>query len=339
MGTAYGSASTELMAGPFAGSVRRYNLFQAIDLSCKWLSQVNQIDEEQAYGLIAFAGNSSLAFPKSEIEEVFFYLEQGVVRAKFIINSINLFGVGSPLPAHYYEPIAYDDEQGRVVRDFIDLFNQRLQALIYPIWKKYRYYMQFEPAAKDAFSERMFALIGLGYQELRRSSHIEWPRLLPYLGLLSIKVQSAAVLESVLRYYFNHKALFIEQCVVRRVTIPAEQCNRLGLVNHQLGQSLVLGESILDRHTTFRIHIRELDWDTFHFFLPIGEGYAVLRELVGFILREPLEYDIRLSMPDRSSQPLVLSGNNKCRLGWTTWFGLEADEGTITVAGNINDNN
>lgn len=72
MGTAYGSASTELMAGPFAGSVRRYNLFQAIDLSCKWLSQVNQIDEEQAYGLIAFAGNSSLAFPKSEIEEVFF---------------------------------------------------------------------------------------------------------------------------------------------------------------------------------------------------------------------------------------------------------------------------
>ena len=97
MGTAYGSASTELMAGPFAGSVRRYNLFQAIDLSCKWLSQVNQIDEEQAYGLIAFAGNSSLAFPKSEIEEVFFYLEQGVVRAKFIINSINLFGVGSPL--------------------------------------------------------------------------------------------------------------------------------------------------------------------------------------------------------------------------------------------------
>lgn len=126
--------------------------------------------------------------------------------------------------------------------------------------------MQFEPAAKDAFSERMFALIGLGYQELRRSSHIEWPRLLPYLGLLSIKVQSAAVLESVLRYYFNHKALFIEQCVVRRVTIPAEQWNQLGLVNHRLGQSLVLGESILDRHTTFRIHIRELDWDTFHFF-------------------------------------------------------------------------
>jgi type VI secretion system protein ImpH len=334
MGTAHGSASSELMQGPFIGSVRSYHLFQAIDLCCKWLARINQMDEEKAYELIAFVGNSSLAFPKSDIEEAYFYLEQGVVRAKFVINSINLFGAGSPLPAHYCEPVAYDDEQGRVVRDFIDLFNQRLQAQIYPIWRKYRYYMQFNAAANDPFSARMFALIGLGYSELRQRSHIEWARLLPYLGLLSIKVQSAAVIESVLRYYFNHKDLSIEQCVARRVVIPVEQRNQLGVGNHQLSNSLVLGESILDRRTTFRIHIRNLDWDTFHYFLPIGEGYAVLRELVGFILREPLEYDISLSMPDRSSQPMMLSGNNKCRLGWTSWFGLETGESTIIVTGN-----
>lgn len=334
MGTTYGSASSELMRGPFTGPVRSYNLFQAIDLCCKWLAQVNQMDEEQAYELIAFTGNHSLAFPKSDIEEAYFYLEQDVIRARFVINSVNLFGAGSPLPAHYCEPIACEDAQGRLVRDFIDLFNQRLQAQLYPIWKKYRYYMQFETTAKDLFSARMFALIGLGYPQLRRNSQIEWSRLLPYLGLLSIKVQSATVLEAVLRYYFNHKELFLEQCVVRHVTIPPEQRNRLGVSHHQLNHSLVLGESIRDRRTTFRIHIRKLDWDTFHYFLPIGAGYAVLRELVGFILREPLEYDISLSMPDRSSQPLLLSNNNKCRLGWTSWFGLEADEGTITVAGN-----
>jgi type VI secretion system protein ImpH len=96
----------------------------------------------------------------------------------------------------------------------------------------------------------------------------------------------------------------------------------------------VLGETIRDRRTTFRIHIRQLDWDTFHYFLPIGVGYAVLRELVGFILREPLAYDISLSMPDRSSQPLQLANNNRCRLGWTSWLGHQAGEGTITVAGN-----
>lgn len=339
MGTAYGSASAELMAGPFVGSVRGYCLFQAIDLCCKWLAQINQTDDAQAYKHIYFVGNTSLAFPKSDIEEAYFYLEDNTVKAKFVINSINLFGAGSPLPAHYYELIACDDEQGKLARDFLDLFNQRLQALIYPIWKKYRYYMQFKPSADDVFSTRMFALIGLGYQELRRSSRIEWPRLLPYLGLLSIKVQSAALLEAVLRYYFSHSELFIEQCVMRRITIPADQRNQLGVANHCFGQSLVLGESILDRRTTFRIHIRELDWDTFHYFLPIGEGYAVLHELVGFILREPLEYDISLSMPVRSSQPMMLSSNNKCRLGWTSWFGLETDEGTIIVAGNINDNN
>lgn len=102
-----------------------------------------------------------------------------------------------------------------------------------------------------------------------------------------------------------------------------------------------VGRDDPDRRTTFRIHIRQLDWDTFHYFLPIGAGYAVLRELVGFILREPLAYDISLSMPDRSSQPLQLANNNQCRLGWTSWLGQQAGEGTIIVAGNserVNDN-
>ncbi|WP_024871776.1 type VI secretion system baseplate subunit TssG [Tolumonas lignilytica] len=338
MGTADGAASSELMMGPFVGSIRCYSLFQAIDLCCKWLAQTNQLDEDHAYQLISFAGNTSLAFPKGDIEDVSFYLEHGVIRAKFVINSINLFGTGSPLPAHYCEPIAYDDEQGRVIRDFMDLFNHRLQVLIYPIWKKYRYYVQFKPAADDMFSARMFALIGLGYPELRSNSLIEWSRLLPYLGLLSIKVQSAALLEAVLRYYFNHKTLMIEQCVIRQITIPAAQRNCLGVANHRVSQSLLLGDRIADRQTSFRIHICELDWDTFHYFLPIGKGYVVLRQLVEFILREPLAYDLSLSMPAQSSQAFVLSENNKCRLGWTTWFGLYSHEGTVTITGNINDN-
>jgi type VI secretion system protein ImpH len=335
MGTAYEPASAELMQGPFTAPIQSYNLFQALDVCCKWLAHVNQMDEETAYQqCLTFEGNSALSFPKSDIESAYFYLEQDVVKARFVLNSINLLGAGSPLPAHYYENAVFDDERSQIGRDFLNLFNRRLQSLIYPIWKKYRYYMQFQQAATDPFSARMFALIGLGYHELRQKSHIEWARLLPYLGLLSIKVQSASILEAVLRYYFDHQDFFIEQCVIRKVTIPVEQRNRLGLANNQFSTSLVLGESIQDRRTTFRIHIRNLDWDQYHYFLPIGEGYAVLRELVGFILREPLEYDISLSMPGSATQPMMLTSHNKCRLGWTSWFGLQADEGTITIAGN-----
>lgn len=335
MGTAYEPASAGLMQGPFTAPVQSYNLFQAIDLCCKWLAHVNQMDEESAYQqCLTFEGNSALSFPKSDIEAAFFYLEQDVVKARFVLNSINLLGAGSPLPAHYYENAVFEDERGRVNRDFLNLFNSRLQGLIYPIWKKYRYYIQFQQAATDAFSARMFALIGLGYTQLRQQTRIEWARLLPYLGLLSIKVQSAAILEAVLRYYFDHQDFFIEQCVIRKVTIPVEQRNRLGVANHELSNSLVLGETVIDRRTTFRIHIKNLTWDQYHYFLPIGDGYGVLQELVSFVLREPLAYDISLSMPEQATQPLVLASTNQCRLGWTAWFGLQADEGTITIAGN-----
>ncbi len=334
MGTAYESTDPALMQGPFREHIGSYSLFQAIDLCCKWLAEVNQLSEEAAYHLIRFHGNASLAFPKSDVESVRFYLEEALIRALFVINSSNLLGAGSPLPAHYCEMVAYDDESGRCIRDFLNIFNQRLQSLLYPIWKKYRYYLQYQEAATDPFSARMFALIGLGYEEMRVKTHIDWPRLLPYLGLLSMKAQSAAVLESVLRYYFRHAAIEIESCVARRVSIPTDQLNQLGLENHELGHSLVLGETVLDRRTTFRIHIGQLDWELFHYFLPIGKGYVVLQELVGFVLREPLAFDIALSLQQAASPEFALSSESESRLGWTSWLGTQPQQNKIIITGN-----
>jgi type VI secretion system protein ImpH len=46
--------------------------------------------------------------------------------------------------------------------------------------------------------------------------------------LLSLRAHSAALIEAVLRYYFKHADLVIEQCIERRVDILDEQRNRLG---------------------------------------------------------------------------------------------------------------
>src|SRR5690554_4483470 len=129
-----------------------------------------------------------------------------------------------------------------------------------------------------------------------RGGDLQWNRLLPYLGLISMRVQSAALLESTLRYYFQHPGMDIEECVERRVEIDVEQQNRLGRANSQLGSSLVLGDRIRDRSGKFRIHIRDLDWERFHDFLPGGKGYAALLTLVRFCLRTPLAHDLRLQL-------------------------------------------
>lgn len=179
--------------------------------------------------------------------------------------------------------------------------------------------------------EQLFALVGLSGEAIRSAPELNWKRLLPYLGLLSLRAHSAALIESVLRYYFKHAELNIEQCLERRVEILGEQRNRLGLANSQLGESLVLGERVRDRGGKFRIHIRQLDWNRFHEFLPIGSGYQPLCALVRFTLRDPLDYDLRLELRPDEIRELRIGADNNCRLGWTSWLGRDRADGLVTL--------
>jgi type VI secretion system protein ImpH len=204
-----------------------------------------------------------------------------------------------------------------------------------PIWKKYRYRASFRSGALDPFSSQLFALIGLGGEDIRQAQELNWKRLLPYLGLLSLRAHSAALIEAVLRYYFKHAELTIEQCIERRVEILDEQRNRLGRDNSLLGEDLVLGEYVRDRNGKFRIHIRELDWQRFHEFLPIGPGYQPLCALVRFTLRDPLDYDIRLVLRREDIPELCIGEQNVCRLGWTSWLGSQNADGLVTLGSKI----
>jgi type VI secretion system protein ImpH len=204
-----------------------------------------------------------------------------------------------------------------------------------PIWRKYRYRASFQSGALDPFSSQLFALIGLGGEEIRKAQELNWKRLLPYLGLLSLRAHSAALIEAVLRYYFKHEDLVIEQCIERRVEILDEQRNRLGRANSLLGEDLVLGEHVRDRSGKFRIHITQLDWQRFHEFLPIGFGYQPLCALVRFTLRDPLDYDIRLVLRQEEIPELRIGEQNACRLGWTSWLGREKADGVVTLGSKI----
>ena len=146
-----------------------------------------------------------------------------------------------------------------------------------------------------------------------------------------MRAHSAALIESVLRYYFKHAELTIEQCIERRVEILQEQRNALGRGNHQLSESLVLGERVRDCSGKFRIHIRQLSWERFHELLPIGTGYQPLCALVRFTLRDPLEYDIRLVLRHEEIRELRIAEHNPCRLGWTSWLGREYADGVVTL--------
>lgn len=316
--------------------IREYSLFQGVLLVLERLHQAHpELDDDALYELLEFRANPSMGFPGSDIQSVEFFTENGQLRATLRVNMVSLFGAGSPIPAFYGEQALGETPEGNPTRVFLDLFNNRLQRLMLPIWQKYRYRARFTAGAKDPFSARLFALMGLGGDTIRSASELNWKRLLPYLGLLSMRAQSAALIESVLRYYFKHPDLRIEQCLERRVEILPEQRNRLGLANSSLGSSLVLGDSVRDRSGKFRVHIRQLSWERFHEFLPVGSGYQPLCALVRFTLRDPLDYDIQLQLRKEDLRDLRLGAENPCRLGWTSWLGLENADAAVTLAGQI----
>jgi len=316
--------------------IREYSLFQGVLLVVDRLRDAHpDLSDEELYDQLEFQANPSLGFPGSDVDRVEFFEEHGLLRARLRFNLIGLFGAGSPLPAFYGEQALGDSEEGNPTRNFLDLFHHRLQRLMLPIWRKYRYRASFRTGAMDPFSVQLFALIGLGGEEIRKAKELNWKRLLPYLGLLSLRAHSAALIEAVLRYYFKHAQLVIEQCIERRVEILEEQCNRLGRANSQLGEDLVLGERVRDRSGKFRIHIRELDWQRFHEFLPIGFGYQPLCALVRFTLRDPLDYDIRLVLRQEEIRELRIGEQNHCHLGWTSWLGHERADGVVTLSSKI----
>lgn len=312
--------------------IREYSLFQAVLLVVDRLREAHpHLSEADLYDQLEFQANPSLGFPGSDVDRVEFFKEHGQWRARLRLNLIGLVGSGSPLPAFYGEQVLGDSEDGNPIRQFLDLFHHRLQRLMLPIWQKYRYRASFQSGALDAFSSQLFALVGLGGEAIREARELNWKRLLPYLGLLSLRAHSAALIEAVLRYYFKHAELTIEQCIERRVEILDEQRNRLGRANSRLGVDLVVGEHVRDRSGKFRIHIRELDWQRFHEFLPIGFGYQPLCALVRFTLRDPLDYDIRLVLRQEEIRELRIGEQNACHLGWTSWLGREKADGVVTL--------
>ncbi|MFT6916473.1 MAG: type VI secretion system ImpH/TssG family protein [Motiliproteus sp.] len=224
-------------------------------------------------------------------------------------------------------------------RDFLDLFNHRLISLFYRCWKKYHPEFQYQAGATDDFSRWLFALMGAPDAQARQASALCWPRLLGYLGLLSMQARSANTLTAVVSGYFEGIPVEVEEHVPRWAYIPDAQRCRLGLGCSVLGDTVSLGARVRDRSGKFLVRLGPLSKSAFVRFLPTGEDHAALRELVIFLMPQQLLFDIELrlaaeaeSQPDLSSSFALQAGGGQ--LGWSTWLSVNnASERSLILKG------
>jgi type VI secretion system protein ImpH len=96
---------------------------------------------------VRFRPHPGMGFPASEIKGIE-PPEHPHLPPTVRITFMGLYGVESPLPTHYIDDITQRREGYEATADFLDIFNHRLIAQYYRIWRKYSYPATFEEGGR-----------------------------------------------------------------------------------------------------------------------------------------------------------------------------------------------
>lgn len=295
---------------------------QAVRISAQYLRHFYPTLEADAlYKKIRFKANPSLAFQKSELSSAVMTHNEEGMNVELTLNFLSIFGSPSPLPSHYCETVLRSVDTDSILRDFLDVFNHHLQKFVYPIWLKHRYYVQYQKDLRDTFSKYMLSFLGLYAEYEHRTSRLNLQRLMPYIGMLGMRQKSAGMLLSILRHYLDHEHIEIEQCITNTMAIPSWQRCRLGAGGCTLGTDFLAGESIKSKSGKFRITVKSATWDALSAYSVHGTRMDELRELIGFMLNEPLDYEVALHVEQEKVARCELSCEESAYLGVNSIIG------------------
>ncbi|MEO7424894.1 MAG: type VI secretion system baseplate subunit TssG [Fibrobacteria bacterium] len=276
-------------------------------------------------------------------------LNSGIGPLRMSLTFMGLYGVSSPLPSYFTDPITLKKIEYFELKKFLDIFTHRLYSLFYRSWKKYRHHSQFDPARPDEFTLRLLALTGQWPRrnakptEGRPSAPVSPEfnlRRIPYARFLGNRVRSAKGLQQLLRGYFGFEKVRVRQFEAAWVEIPVK--TRLGEARVTLGKSTRLGDRMQDRLSRFTVEIGPLPRKTFNRFLPpekdLSGGFKEhvpgsaagekvqddllesVKELIDAYLRDPLDYQVKVILEPGPEETPVL-GSAYARMGMGVWLG------------------
>ena len=314
--------------------VKKYSFPQAIRIISYFLKKIYPEEEHsKLYKRIYFKGNASLTFQKSEILEMLFLKNKEYgTKVEITLNFLALFGSSSPLPGPYNEMALRSKKSDKILHDLLSLFNHNLQKFIYPIWEKQRYYIQYKKDLKDKFSKYMLSLLGL-YANLGSSSNkVNFHKIMPYIGVLSMRQKSAGTLVTILRHYLDFENVEIIQCIKMQSKIPKWQYLQLGSKNSVLGEDTMIGKFIINKSSKFRILLRNVESSDMYKYSIHGSKMNELNDLISFAFNEPLDYDVCMSIKKENKTKFYLSNENKQYLGINSWIGESLFDEEIIIA-------
>lgn len=254
-----------------------------------------------------------------------------------------LFGPMGPLPLHLTE---YARERMRHHGDptlarFADQFHHRALLLFYRAWAQAQPTVHLDRRDDDGFSRWVGSLAGLDGAASASPDSLGADAKRYRVALLSRGAKTAEGLVKLLQGWFGI-AVRLESHVGHWLAIRPEDRTRLqaptqsGLRN-ALGVSAVAGAKTWDRQFRFRLHLGPMSYAQYQCFLPGQRSIVELRDWVRLHIGMNLAFDVVAWLRAADVPPLKLgdSGEQKGRLGWTTWLGTRrahGDRGDLRVS-------
>jgi len=299
---------------------QRFEFFQAVRLLLLWLEERGVPPQQALESHLRFANSLSLRFPASQVEALALVHDKpahaGIPRPQFRLTPsfMGLLGAHGTLPAHYTERIQawIASEQDEAPRAFLDLLSNRMLALFYGAWKKYRV-EHIAAAPSDRFLLLLLALAGFTPGAQAPAGGVRDDVLALYAGMLRRRPASGAVLARMLTEVLR-VPVALQEFVGHWDRLAQAERSALGGVNAVLGDAALLGERCWRPDLRVRVRIGPLDSAQFERFLPQGSGAATLRTLLGLFAAPTLSYEIVLVLGASQVRPLRL-GQCSRRLG------------------------
>jgi type VI secretion system protein ImpH len=286
---------------------RRLNFFGSVELLESFF-HARGIADPLSAGRIQFHPDPSFGFPPSDIVSI----KRHDDRIIFTLSFMGLVGITSPLPVYFADFIVQHEAEAGALLDFLTLFNNRMHALFYQAWKKYRLIRMYShPNDSGSLRRCVASLAGLDIAVL--TSGEEKDRLLAYTGLLAGKARGSAGLCSLLSDFFGVAPVRIFEFMPRWAPLP-EPMHLGDDPNSRLGTHAILGTSIYDRSGKFRVMIGPVGSTAFESFLPNGKHHTLAKMLIESYCAEPLDYDIEVLLQIEDLITVEL-GRDNARIG------------------------
>lgn len=316
MGTKKFSAKSDL---------NRFGFHQLVE-SIAEASSINLDELENTLigeSIFRFFTNPKINFPVGDIEQLIILEEDGREVFQFLVNFLGLQGSSGPLPGSVLDEIAEEHNNNPIQSIYLDFFNHHLITVFHQIWRKYKYYIKFNSNFSDNYSRNIMNLLGVS-RDFIKFTHLNWHKIFYHLGIIQSGIRTKEALTSIIQHYFDLHDISLEEHVRKIVEVEVEQKNQVGIRNVMLGENFILGDKVESFSNKFRVNINNLKLDEFHQFLPNTKKYRQLQELIRFLLKDPLPYDVLLGLHPDTKSTFILGKDNSSFLGWTTLININS---------------